>query len=43
MPDWEVLSVNDVGEGCFGTPALVDGMIYVRTADSLYCFGSRTR
>jgi outer membrane protein assembly factor BamB len=41
--DWEVLAVNDVGEGCFATPALVDGMIYVRTADALYCFGSGRR
>jgi outer membrane protein assembly factor BamB len=38
--DWEVLAVNDVGEGCFGTPALADGRIYVRTADALYCFGA---
>ena len=38
--DWEVLAVNDVGDGCFGTPALAEGMVYVRTGDALFCFGS---
>jgi outer membrane protein assembly factor BamB len=38
-PDWDVLAVNDVGEGCFATPALAGGMIYVRTADTLFSFG----
>jgi outer membrane protein assembly factor BamB len=38
--DWELLAVNDVGEGCFATPALVDGQIFVRTADTLYCFAA---
>jgi outer membrane protein assembly factor BamB len=37
--DWDVLAVNDVGEGCYATPALSGGQIYVRTADMLYCFG----
>jgi hypothetical protein len=41
--DWEVLAVNDIGEGCFGTPALADGMIYMRTSDALYCFGPEKR
>jgi len=41
--DWEILSVNDVGEGCFGTPALADGLIYVRTGDALYCFRAGKR
>jgi len=39
--DWDVLAVNDLGEGIFATPALSAGRIYVRTDDALYCFGSR--
>lgn len=38
--DWEVLSINDLGEGAFATPALSGGRIYVRTDEALYCFGS---
>jgi len=38
--DWQVLAVNDLGEGSFATPALSQGRIYVRTDEALYCFGS---
>jgi outer membrane protein assembly factor BamB len=38
-PEWEVLSVNDLGEEIHATPALSEGRIYVRTRSSLYCFG----
>jgi outer membrane protein assembly factor BamB len=38
--DWEVLAVNDLGEGSFATPALSAGRIYIRTDEALYCFGS---
>jgi len=41
--DWDVLAVNDLGEGSFATPALSAGRIYVRTDEALYCFGSRGR
>jgi outer membrane protein assembly factor BamB len=37
--DWDVLSVSDLGEGSFATPALSAGRIYVRTDEALYCFG----
>jgi len=37
--EWEVLSVNDLGEEIHATPALNAGRIYVRTRSSLYCFG----
>jgi outer membrane protein assembly factor BamB len=37
--DWEVLAVNDLGEGAFATPALSAARIYVRTDEALYCFG----
>jgi len=36
----EPLSVADLGEGCFATPALADGCVYLRTEKALYCFGS---
>ena len=36
--DWDVLAVNDLGEGAFATPALLAGRIYVRTDEALYCF-----
>jgi len=38
-PDWDLLAVNDLGEGSFATPALSQGRIYVRTDEALYCFG----
>jgi outer membrane protein assembly factor BamB len=42
--DWEVLSVTDLGEDVFATPAIAtDGRIYVRTAESLRCFRSPAR
>ncbi|MBK9169992.1 MAG: PQQ-binding-like beta-propeller repeat protein [Bryobacterales bacterium] len=41
--EWEVLKVNDLGEPVFATPALSQGVIYVRTAAALYAFGKPTR
>ena len=38
--EWEVLAVNDLGEGCYATPALAGGVIYLRTEEALYAFGS---
>ena len=40
--DWEVIGVNDLGEDCFATPAIVEGGLYVRTASALYRFGKST-
>jgi outer membrane protein assembly factor BamB len=37
--EWEALSVADLDEPCYATPAIADGRIYLRTASSLYCFG----
>ncbi len=37
-PGGEVLAVNNIGEGCYATPALADGRIYLRTRTTLYCF-----
>jgi hypothetical protein len=39
--DWEVLSLNELGDECFATPAIADGKIYLRTRSKLYCFGLR--
>jgi outer membrane protein assembly factor BamB len=38
---WEVLRVNDMEDGVKGTPAIVDGRLYVRTYQTLYCFAAR--
>ncbi|HYP07241.1 MAG TPA: PQQ-binding-like beta-propeller repeat protein [Bryobacteraceae bacterium] len=38
--DWTVLATNDLDDPCYATPALSDGKIFVRTALSLYCFGT---
>jgi outer membrane protein assembly factor BamB len=39
--DWEVLAYNDLGEPCHATPAFADNRIYIRTHQTLYCFGSK--
>ncbi|HEY0872568.1 MAG TPA: PQQ-binding-like beta-propeller repeat protein [Vicinamibacterales bacterium] len=38
-PSLEPLAINDMGDGIYATPALVDGRIYLRTVHTLYCFG----
>lgn len=38
-PTTEPLVVNDLADGIYATPALVDGRIYLRTLNTLYCFG----
>jgi outer membrane protein assembly factor BamB len=38
-PKLEPTAVNDMGDGIYATPALVDGRIYLRTVNTLYCFG----
>ena len=41
--DWEVLSVNDLGDECFATPALSADGVFVRTSDALYRFTAAER
>ncbi|MBI3851395.1 MAG: PQQ-binding-like beta-propeller repeat protein [Verrucomicrobia bacterium] len=36
---FEPVSVNDLGEFCYTTPAIADGHIYLRTGKHLYCIG----
>ena len=35
----EVVASNDMGDGTFATPAIVDGVLYIRTHTTLYAFG----
>ena len=35
----EAMASNDLGEQCYATPALAQGKTYIRTLQSLYCFG----
>jgi outer membrane protein assembly factor BamB len=37
--EWEVLKVNPLGEEVFATPAFADNRVYIRTQNTLYCFG----
>ena len=39
-PTLEPIAVNDLGDSIYATPALVDGRIYLRTLNTLYCFGT---
>jgi outer membrane protein assembly factor BamB len=41
--EWEVLSVNPLGDEVFATPAFADGTIYLRTKSTTYAFGAATR
>ncbi|QDU36116.1 outer membrane biogenesis protein BamB [Maioricimonas rarisocia] len=36
-PEFEILAENVIEEQCWSTPAIVDGTIYLRTVDHLYC------
>lgn len=38
--DWQVLSLNDLGEEIFATPAVADNRLLVRTRSSLYAFAA---
>jgi hypothetical protein len=38
---WEVLTVNDLGEECQATPAIENGSIYIRTDKALYRFSKQ--
>jgi len=41
--DWEVLATNDLNDICHATPAIAGGKIYLRTRNTLYCFGEKAR
>jgi outer membrane protein assembly factor BamB len=35
---WEMMGVNDLGDGSRSTPAITGGKMYFRTFGTLYCF-----
>lgn len=37
--EWEVLTVNELDDEVFATPAISDGHIFIRTRSALYSFG----
>lgn len=37
--EWEILAVSPLGDEVFATPAIADGRLYIRTRNTLYCFG----
>lgn len=37
--EWDVISVNELDDEVFATPAIADGRIYIRTRSALYSFG----
>ena len=41
--DWEILTVNDLGDEAYATPAIVDNKLYIRTRGTLYCFSGKDR
>jgi len=40
-PKHEVLATNSVGEPVYASPAISDGMIFIRGEKHLFCFGSK--
>ena len=40
-PELEILARNDMGDSCIATPAISNGRIFVRTKNSLLCFGDK--
>jgi outer membrane protein assembly factor BamB len=38
--EWSILSTGEFGEEVFATPAIADGVIWVRTSSALYAFGA---
>jgi hypothetical protein len=36
---FESVSVNDLQEFCYATPAIADGRLYLRTGKNLFCIG----
>jgi len=38
-PIFEVLASNSIGERCMASPAISDGLIFIRSDDHLYCIG----
>lgn len=41
-PTFEILAENALNDYCLSSPAISDGQIFIRTAQTLYCIGKRT-
>jgi outer membrane protein assembly factor BamB len=39
--EFKVLGTNDLKEKVYSSPAIVNGRIYIRTWENLYCFGKK--
>jgi outer membrane protein assembly factor BamB len=39
--DFELLALNTIGEPCLATPAISDGLFFVRSRGNLFAFGGR--
>jgi len=39
--EWEIMAVNALNEPVNATPAFVDGRIFIRTHENLYCFAQK--
>ena len=39
--EWEILAINPMNEAVNATPAFVDGRIFIRTHEHLYCFANQ--
>jgi len=42
-PKYELLAINPVGETCLATPAIADGMLFVRTEHHLLALRRETK
>jgi outer membrane protein assembly factor BamB len=40
-PEFELLSLNPVGEPCLATPAIADGLFFIRSRGNLFAFGGK--
>ncbi len=40
-PEFEQVAINPVGEVCMATPAISDGLIFIRGQHHLFCFGKK--
>lgn len=41
--DWQILQINTMNEGVNATPAFLDGRIFLRTHEHLYCFAKEAK
>ena len=41
-PTFEILAENALNDYCLSSPAISDGQIFIRTAQTLYCIGKRS-